>query len=815
MAILGQYPFSEHRPDCRVFVKRLVTPDPEITKNIKMGTSHMDAVSGFGMPYSIGAFHNYYPQGKFYKELLDKYRKDYLALTTKISEEIKKKNWSIDLLKKEIADLESQIKNIGSDNQKGRELTEKLTQDNEELKFETAELSSLKKSYSTVRPTYEPCLLEIITGVVNVNTNIVRSGIGTASVIIKLPLEENGFYENVLYAIKNVEMFNADKMTAGSMTAQQMKDSTAVSARELNIFKIVRDSDGNTLYVDRRECSLLPHDMIQIYFTKRYLSGTMADNANKTTVGIPVFPKDYIPGFTGFIKNTVVSFTGGQNPSYTITIDCEDIAHVLRMSRANVDPSVDPRYRLEGLTVTAYQSKLQVYGDEIATGADIIESLIRGRDGYWWGVSQIEAVDDVAYDGDSKQYTFVRAKQTEETNAQTGSISSRGVRVVSMPWEFDHIPFNSYKDLITSEVWRPYVAAFKSSFRLWESDYKYRWDICKEISDIMEFELYADSFGSINYHPPFYNLNPSNIKYFIEDKEILSEQHKFSEANVVTAVEVVSQPQLGTPDNIAKILSAFATADDELIQRYGMRFRTKNIPVLSGTDRALQAEPGLIHETRYLFARAWLNRRNLEVQSATVEIPGTPEYFVCNPIAFVGNFGELLAKLAYSTVKSTIANSTSSVLNINAATSFKEISTSAMVEKLINSIRVYYISGVSHRYSQGGSFTTTLTLTHGRLWGNHFNVGYAFTADENNQLLQNFKKLSLNRKDDDKTMLKKMAVNAMSKTYSRDLNLISPVVANVRPALDAIEVPKVDNINTATGILAKSMGDATKISTGV
>jgi hypothetical protein len=764
------YPFSEHRPDCRIFFKRLVTPDPEVVKKVPLGKSHMDAITGFGMPNGVGAFHNYYPES-FRKDLINRYREIYQPATTKLQQAVNEETKSIQELKKTIIDIQSQLKSWDHITSPSA-LLQALTKAVDQQASQSTLLENNQKSLSTVRPIYEPYLLELVIGLASVNTSILRTGVGTASITIKLPLEENGFVENILHGIKNTEMFNTAESGISQYDAKKMATAYVekLSSRELSIYKLVRDSNGNVLYTDRRECAFLPNDMVQIYFTKRY-------TINKSTVNIPRFPQDYIPGFTGFVKNTNVNFTGGQNPSYTITINCEDIANPLRISRANIDPSVDPRFRAEGLSIAPWITKLQAFGDEEATGPKIIKSLIVGRENSWWGVSQIELVDDVGYDGSTGQYTF----------------SKTGVKVVSMPWEFDRIPLNTYDDLINN-VWQPYVSAFKTSYRLWESEYKYRWDICKEIADVMEFELYADNFGALNYHPPFYNLNPANMRYFIEDKDILSEQHSFTDSGIVTAVEVASQAQLGIPPNIVKILSAFATADDEWIQRYGMRFRQKNIPILSGTDRALQAgNQGLLHETRYLYARAWLNRRNLETQSATIEIPGTPEYFLCNSVAFVGNFGEFAAKLALKSVTSTIAGSTN-LGNIQSATVEKALAGKELANKLVDNLKVYYISGISHKYAQGGNFTTTLTLTHGRLWGKHYNVGYAFSEDENDKLLQNFKKL-LNRTTDDTEIFRKLMIQ------SGILNNIQPTVRkNATPSMDSITVIKPSDKNAASSI---------------
>ena len=731
---------SSHRPDVRVFVKRLVIPRYIQTTN---GASHLDA------NILRDAFSTYLPE-EFRPDLIKAYAKKWVDASTAVDavrQKLKTESigleQDINILKTKIAEIRPPLRNDTYDQELSTALDKKAYIDDE--------ISNLDVSFSTLRSLYEPYLLELSIGVTSVTTNITRNGIGNASVVIKLPLEENGFLESVLTAIKNDEIWNLDENLKSVSSVNNMRNSKPESSRSLNIFKLIRQKKKRpnektkedelvdteeVIGVDRRECSLLPHDMIQIWFPKRY-KDTAQGVSTKTQIDIPRFPDDYLPAFTGFITKTDVTYTGGQSPSYTISIAAEDVGHTLRISRANIDPAIDPQYRARGLNVTAFQNNLAVYDNEPKTGSELIRGLVQGRVGYWWGVSQLELISDVMYDDDTKQYSHVSYPD------------SRGVRIVNMAWEFDHIPLHLFDDLISS-YWQPYVASFKQSFRLWESEYKYRWDICKEIAEIMEFEFYADGFGVINYHPPFYNYNPANIKYLIENKEIRSETHSYNETNAVTMVEVVSQSIFNVlGDNIARILSTFAVASDEFIQRFGVRFRTKNIPALSGTERDLQNIGGTVFETRNLYARAWLNRRNAELKSATVEIPGTPEMFLCNTVAFVDDMSDILKGIAVNNiVPGSVVNTVADKLpNVEVGLeSTITPSKNPTINTLLDNMKVYYITGVSHKYTQGGDFATTLTLTHGRTWNTHWNLGYSYSEKENDKIYNNFKTLALGQK---------------------------------------------------------------------
>ena len=355
----------------------------------------------------------------------------------------------------------------------------------------------------------------------------------------------------------------------------------------------------------------------------------------------------------------------------------------------------------------------------------------------------MEALDDMAYDQELAQWNRVKTEDVTEKDSLTQKDTVKRTKAVSRPWEFDKIPLNTYTDLV-NQFFLPYVATFKNAFKLWESEYKYRWDIAKEIAEVMEFEFYADNYGVINYHPPLYNWNPANLQYFIEDKEIISESNSVSGEGVVTNVEVVSQCTFGIPANVVKNLSSFASADDSLIQRYGLRFKSKTLPFLSGTEKGSQVGSGseAVRAGRYLYARAWLNRRNYEIKSAEITIPGTPEYSVCNSVALIGNLDDFTKKI---------------ILNKTPTVPTKK--TQAFTDDTINNINVYYITGISHKYAQGASFTTTLSLTHGRKWGKRYGVGYGFTDADDKEIYEAVKKIYLKQSGDNTENMKKILAN--------------------------------------------------------
>lgn len=736
--IILMYHVSENRPDCKVFVRRLIIPDSSIT-----ATDPYDYEN-----YEL-AFKGYYPK---------KYRYDVIAKSALIAVDAEKQlseyQTRYDSVSLQITNLQGEIKNLNfyikteKDSIRKYELEQELNTKTDQLNNLLVTqnnvkiyLDGLQTSTVAVHPVYEPHLLYFKLGVKSFTTSLTRNGIGTANVTLFLPLQENNIFDRILFPMKTGDIWdlnntpNVDKQSGTLFNS--VFDAGGLSSEDLSIFKTIRNDKGDIIASDRRETSFLPMDMVQIWASKRY---------TKTYR----FPNDYVPVFTGFIVSPKVNFTGGGTPGYTITLQCEDTGKILRQSRANIDPALDNRWRAEGLNITAFQSKLNEQRDAKRGGSQIIESLIKGEPGNWFGLSKAEVIDGII---SNFEVTVNGNKQ------KVDGIVPVNTRIVRMPTEFENITLNLYdiftnesiqqdnKDGIKEEVrnpfaWYPYVTMFKTTFKFWENDYKYRWDMCKEIASITEFEFYVNHMGVINYHPPFYAVNPTNLNYYIDDREILSEDHTFSEKPILTSLEVTSQPSFGVIPNVAGYLAAYVTAPTETIQRYGLRWSSKTIPIFSGIDMSLHGAE-LVDNTksgqvRYLFAKALMNRRNAEVRSASVEIIGNPEIFLCQTMLFVGDLEKLLDKVSWShmLLGTPVAN-----IDIIADD----------VKKIINSFKVYYVSGVSHKYTQGSSFTTSLTLTHGRMFDQDYGpegVGYFIDAksDENLvRLLYDYKRLNYDK----------------------------------------------------------------------
>lgn len=586
----------------------------------------------------------------------------------------------------------------------GQSDTEKISKLNDFISLRKQQVQSLEKEIevfktgSSVRPFYEPILLNCMIGPYQVQVSLNRMGQpGTTSVTFHLPLDGQGQVPDLFMGLKVDDIFNLS-LLEGQAPSGGVRGQSAISAQTLSILK-----------ANLRETTIQPFDMIQVWGKKRLSRGS-------------TFPGDYQPIFTGFVTKTNVAYGGS---AVSVTVVGEDVGKVLRLARVNIDPALDPRFRATGINVTPFNNVLN--SPQFKTGANLIEGLIVGTPGTFLGLSQVEVLEKV---------------EVKAEGGQTIPKLTTRTRRVSLASDFDTIKLNLFEDLLTR--WKPYATQFKNAFRLWETDARTKWDICREVADVTEFEFYVDGLGVVNYHPPLYFLNPFSAQYFIEDVDIESESHTVDESEVLTVVEVHSQPSFiadTSAINAARRNDSLIAAPDPIIQRYGIRWQKKSVPIFSGTETVKRGtvDPKLVNNARDAgrdgYARAWMNRRNARIKSSTVTINGTPEIRMCNTVAFVGNLQQILKTVATNQM----AAAASGVLGgaSTALLSLRSLPVGAVAA--LQNVMVYYVTGVTHNYVQGGRYTTTLTLTHGRHWTDplpHGSVGFSLDGNDTDAVVQ-------------------------------------------------------------------------------
>jgi hypothetical protein len=212
----------------------------------------------------------------------------------------------------------------------------------------------------------------------------------------------------------------------------------------------------------------------------------------------------------------------------------------------------------------------------------------------------------------------------------------------------------SYTMIPNSELFQavfPYNALDTSSKM--ETMSKNRLEIAREVKRSINYEFFMDTTGELVFKPPYYNLDVNVdglATYRIEDSDILSWSFSESEDAVVTRVEVTGSRSLDI--NHGPAMEVFGMYEDPaLSSRYGQRVKQISAPHLKS--------PALCR----LFAAAEMGYHSMAQYSGTVQIVGRPELRLGFPVYFP-------ARDTYA-----------------------------------------YITGISHDFTFGGSFTTSLTLT--------------------------------------------------------------------------------------------------------
>lgn len=582
-----------------------------------------------------------------------------------------------------------------------------------------SDLQVLQKS-SAISPFYDPILLDCMIGPCAMNTSMNRLGQpGTGSVTFHLPLALNGQVPDLFFGLQVTDVFNLTALEGQTTAATGASKGAPIPAQTISI-----------LTANMRETTLLPFDMMQIWARKKYATTSS-------------FPGDYYPIFTGFVTKTNVSYAGS---TVSVKIDGEDVGKMVRLARIDADPSLDQSLNALGLGISSYTNSVVAASANGQSGGQMIKNIIGGQSGSYLGMSQASFITTAIYAGNGANLTPVTVPQTSATpvgtNSPTAPVTTLNTSVVNLAWDFSKIQVNVFDDLVSN--FPVYSTQLKTAFRLWQTDELTKWEVCSQIAETQEFEFYADNLGVINYHPPLYYLNPFAPQYYIEDVDIISENHSTDESQVVTVMELDTQPSFfanGSAVNPIVQGRSFVSAATQVMQRYGVRYMKKSSPVFSDTSvpsNASQKQSGSSTYTasdagRMGYARALLNRRNARLKSASITINGTPELRLCNTVALVGNLGSTLQSVSLNPFATSApgavplpANSTGSAIPASTLTSLQQM-------------LVYYISVITHNYVQGKDFTTTLTLTHGRHWTDALpsgSVGYGVSGNQTDSTYQ-------------------------------------------------------------------------------
>jgi hypothetical protein len=366
--------------------------------------------------------------------------------------------------------------------------------------------------------------------------------------------------------------------------------------------------------------------------------------------------------FTGLVDSVSDDFDGTRN---IITIIGSDITKWLRITQANVNPAWLEKGLPNG-------GEFRIFGNIFSglLGWQIIQLLcIGGTDSEGnpiYGAGNFELVKLVSSSPDHYKnfsefsswgddgifkYSALGSGMGISNSSDQLFFSGRSVHLQVLPW--DSAPPGS-----ETQNLGVYKKIFGPSFGNWQNEYATHFDIGTEVAKLTNYEFYADQYGDIFYHQPRYNnyhiLAAKHPEvYILNDEDIINHQFNESDEGVVTSCYCVGQyDYITSAPQLLKYTGFYE--DPSLVRKYGRRMVSVSHPYVMTAPDCL------------MFAKSYLIRANAARFTGTVTIVGRPEIRMHMPV--------------YVPTRN----------------------------------RIYYISGISHSFSYGERFTTTLKLTYGR-----------------------------------------------------------------------------------------------------
>jgi len=370
-------------------------------------------------------------------------------------------------------------------------------------------------------------------------------------------------------------------------------------------------------------------------------------------------PEDMIVAFTGFIDSVSEEYDGKTS---MLRIQGTDVSKLMHITQANVNPSLFERGLPGGGQYKIWQN---IFSGQ--QGWQIIRTLVIGGED-----TEGQAVNGAGHFVYNTKYnpdSSTRGKTVEKSAVLTGlkfqptewnnSVANDKLDTLFFSPGRVHIqilPFEvSPKGLRDLSV---YKKIFGASFQNWQNEYRSHLEIANEVAQLSNYEFYADQFGDIWYHQPrFHNYhlltNDNPEVYVIRDEDIATHQFTESDKDVVSTVYVAGQPNYSeVAPQIMKMTGFYE--DSSLLRKYGRRMVSISHPYITDSRDC------------FYFAKSWMLRVNSGRFTGSVTLLGRPELRIHMPV--------------YVPMRNMI----------------------------------YYITGISHKFIYGQTFTTTLQLKYGR-----------------------------------------------------------------------------------------------------
>ena len=369
--------------------------------------------------------------------------------------------------------------------------------------------------------------------------------------------------------------------------------------------------------------------------------------------------------FTGLINSVDDQYGEGNSQ---IQIQGEDVTKWMRLSYANVNPALlqmDDLDRQEtikyftnifaGYDGTQIIRALCLGTNEAARSNNTIEWDLEGIGTYMWESNPktgrpvgISGAITVEYDSRDVNAGGVITDLAAKEIFQASRLR------LQAPSEYDLDEFAPFKRM------------YQSGWGFWQSEYKTRLDLAREVSEATNFVFYADPNGNIHYHQPRFDnvhiLGASEPKVFIlDDMSIQGWTFVESDNNIITRLYAQTED-----DYHGAMLTDVGEnrawyQDDALVVKYGLRIFTVSDPLIRGGMTDGKQNPDV-----YYYAKSRIQRINADRLNGSVTLTGRAEIVPDHPVYIPSR-------------------------NM-----------------------VYYVSSVSHSFNWAGTYSTTVGLKYGR-----------------------------------------------------------------------------------------------------
>ncbi len=402
--------------------------------------------------------------------------------------------------------------------------------------------------------------------------------------------------------------------------------------------------------IRRGRCIFSPMDRVVLYMSRRFQKK-----------GEPRL----IRVFTGLV-NSVDDQYGENNTQ--VQIQGEDVTKWMRISYANVNPAL---LQMDDLNV---QKTIKYFTNIFAgyDGSQIIKALCLGTHETERADSTIEwdleGIGTYTLESNHKTGLPVGISGAIAVEYDSRDINEGGVVTDQAAREIFQASRLRLQDPSKYDLdeFAPFKRMYQSGWDFWQSEYKTRLDLAREVAQATNFVFYADPRGNIHYHQPRFDnvhiLGAAEPRVFVlDDMSIQSWTFVESDGNIITRLYASTED-----DYFGGILTEVGEnrawyQDDALVVKYGLRIFTVSDPLIRGGMTEGKQNPDV-----YYYAKSRIQRINADRLNGSITLTGRAELIPDYPI--------------YVPSRNMI----------------------------------YYVSSVSHSFNWAGTYSTTVGLKYGR-----------------------------------------------------------------------------------------------------